>query len=581
MRRRYDANRSYETGETMTDDSIPAVFDGFWLPGNIPKSRFAGINFTTQTLCQGRSAQPGAPGAVTVRWPNLDVGEFQALLSALDENKRRVPNGATFWPRFQAALQQAARRLGNPADPLHRQALAALPGYTGYSPQMIAMALQAMAWFSLERLPQALGRPPSADAGRAWQALSGLPGWIRFFPQAERPGLAGLYRCRAKNGLYAEAERVARVVGYGAGNVPGAALLIGLLAQSAPLGGAAPPAILLRNSRREPVFTPLVLQAMEDADPDLVGATAVMVWNYEDRRIQAAALNWADTVIAAASDDTLRQIQEALRSAGSSQPARFQPHGHKVSFALIGQEMAAQGEAQLEQAARLAALDSAFWDQNGCLSARVHFIEQRPAVEEGDGRTYAALLAAALRRLAIALPRGAWPRRELHERFDYYKSLEAASLAQVFSEYDDDFLVFIDHRPWDGAAVRRAINECQGRVIGVRPVQDRTQIPGEYLRCLPPDNLQSLSVAVGFPGQAAGADFLRFAEACGQRGVTAIRSLGRGAFPQLAYSWDGFIPYDLIARRGAGRFCTIEFETPYEEMAATYQMMAPLFASAL
>jgi hypothetical protein len=98
------------------------------------------------------------------------------------------------------------------------------------------------------------------------------------------------------------------------------------------------------------------------------------------------------------------------------------------------------------------------------------------------------------------------------------------------------------------------------------------EVPDRHLRLLPVANLQSLSVALGRPGQGLTPDFLRFAEACGARGVTAIRTVGRGAFPQLAYSWDGLIPLDLVRPRPAGHFTTIEFDTPYDELVATYRL---------
>ena len=98
-------------------------------------------------------------------------------------------------------------------------------------------------------------------------------------------------------------------------------------------------------------------------------------------------------------------------------------------------------------------------------------------------------------------------------------------------------------------------------------------MPDRYLRMLPAANLQSLSVAVGQEGEPPTDRFLRFAEACGERGVTAIRTVGRGAFPQLAYSWDGLIPMDLILKRPQGRFTTIEFDAPFDELLATYRLL--------
>ena len=61
--------------------------------------------------------------------------------------------------------------------------------------------------------------------------------------------------------------------------------------------------------------------------------------------------------------------------------------------------------------------------------------------------------------------------------------------------------------------------------------------------------------------------------------MTGIRSVGRGAFPQLAYSWDGLIPLDLVAPRvgeaASGHFTTIEFDGPAQnaaQMLETYAM---------
>jgi hypothetical protein len=55
--------------------------------------------------------------------------------------------------------------------------------------------------------------------------------------------------------------------------------------------------------------------------------------------------------------------------------------------------------------------------------------------------------------------------------------------------------------------------------------------------------------------------------------VTATRVVRRGAFPQLAYSWDGLLPLDLVRRRPAGRFTTIEFEQPFEANMDTYRSL--------
>jgi hypothetical protein len=341
------------------------------------------------------------------------------------------------------------------------------------------------------------------------------------------------------------------------------------------------PVIVVKNSRREPIFAPLVLEALEAIDPDLVCTTTILVWDYEDVPVQQGLLAQADLVMAAASDETIAVIETQARRARqqTSRPLRFHAHGHKISFAAIGKEILAQdlldprsGQSLLDIAALLAGLDSIFWDQHGCLSARVHFVEEGGA-GYASAQHYAMALTAQLGRLAQSLPRGDWPRYPLHEQFDQLKLLEPTSQVQVFSRFDDDFLVAIDRRPLDAAVFRRLVNNCTGRVVVVRPVASLFEIPRDYLGLFPRVNLQSMSVAAGAAGQPMSESFLHFARACAKRGITAIRTVGRGAFPQLAYSWDGLMPLDLVGERPAGHFTTLEFDHPFEQMLATYQLL--------
>jgi hypothetical protein len=62
---------------------------------------------------------------------------------------------------------------------------------------------------------------------------------------------------------------------------------------------------------------------------------------------------------------------------------------------------------------------------------------------------------------------------------------------------------------------------------------------------------------------------IEFAQAVGACGVTAVRSLGRAAFPQLAYSWDGLLPLDVGQLRPEGHFTTVEFDDLEREMSET------------
>jgi hypothetical protein len=174
----------------------------------------------------------------------------------------------------------------------------------------------------------------------------------------------------------------------------------------------------------------------------------------------------------------------------------------------------------------------------------VHFVE-------GDAPAYAGALADEMRALATELPRGATPARFTHRAFDAFTALAGDRSVRLFSSYDDPFAVILDGRAWRADLLRRVVNTCQGRVVVVRPVRDVMEVP-VLLKALPPANLQSLSVSVGSDRVEP------LATAAGARGVTALRALGRGAFPQLAWSWDGLLPADVCSVRPAGHFTSIE-----------------------
>jgi hypothetical protein len=444
-------------------------------------------------------------------------------------------------------LEKALTRLIERSESM----LPTLAACTGYSADMLAIALGLGDLISPHLLSAALEFQPTWSVASRWGPMPGLHGRVRFFPRHTLNRFTATIRSGAP--MCHPAPPLNMALGYAAGNVPGTALMIALLSGLANCawGDSTPsPAVLVRNSRHEPLFAPWALSVIEEIDPALVAGLAVLIWDYEDEVLQRELMQHAGLMIAAAGDETIRAL-EALR-ARFAPGLRFHRHGHKVSFAVVGERPISNPQSPI---AFLAALDSALWDQNGCLSARVHFVQ-------GDADEYAQALTQALRSLATALPRGATPRRFTHRAFDTYTALAGSGQVRVQSAYDDDFAVIVDARTWDDELLRRAVNACQGRVIIVRPVHDVLDVPG-FLRWLPAATLQSVSVVMDEER------VLEFAEAAGACGVTGVRSLGRAAFPQLAYSWDGLLPLDVGHLRPEGHFTTVEFDDLQREMKAT------------
>jgi len=527
----------------------------------------------------GRACSPNSEDAVIAHSPKLNNDQWQKLIELLIDNRERVPQSENYWLRLESALKIVSKQLADPQDILSQQLLRSVPRYTGFSDEMIRFSMRALDLVNLTDLPKALQIKPTWQSAQAWQQMSGLQGWLRFYPKNKSGKIRSIAPFLRHQTLFSSMEELKLITGYAAGNVPGTALLIAILSQTSSDRQSLPPAILIRNSRREPIFSAAVLSAIEAVDPDLFANTAVLVWNYDDQAIQNLILGQADLLIAAASDEMIDQIREQQKSVQSKSRTRLHAHGHKVSFSVISRSVLqldlsdpSTNTPLLDIITRLAGLDSIFWDQFGCLSARIHFVEQ------GNAPTYSPLdyaqnLNAQLKVLAQYLPRGIWSRSQLHNLFDRYKALEANGKVQVFSSYNDEFLVVLDSRELSQQLLFKQINECQGRVIIIKPVSNLIEIPESYLSVLPPQNLQSLSVAMGYPGEALTQEELDFLHQCASCGVTAIRSVGRGAFPQLAYSWDGMTPLDLLYKRPTGYFSTLEFEKPFEQILDTYQLL--------
>ncbi len=536
-------------------------------------------------------------GAVAARWPLLSDTEWAELVSELRVAREKAPRGPEYWGRLQVAVATVTRRLADPADPYHQALLEALPDYTGYSRGMIAATLCAPDLWDLEKMVPALRYQPNKVCGVRWQKMPGLPGRMRFFPRKPLDRAAGWVPVAWEMPLYRADIRPRSVLGYADGNIPGSALMMVMLALSTTLRGEAPlprpappPVVLVRNSRREPIFAPLVLAAIEEVDPELVSMVAVMGWDHDDGALQERLLAEADLVLADAGDDVTGRLSAQMTSLPGER--RFQAHGPKVSFSVISRDVLELqhsddvlgwsppgGTEIIDIVALLAGLDSAFWDQNGRPSSRVHFVEQGGPADDLPAE-YARRLTVRLRQIAKIVPRGAWPLRSLHDPFDRYKAIEGSDRwgtgLRVMSDYEDPFVVVLDERTGDESHLDPSVfaalvDECQTRVVVVRPVGDIMEVAWRYLEMLPRRSLQSLSVAVGRPGEGLTKQFLDFAAACGSRGITAIRIVGRGAFPQMAYSWDGFLPVDLVGRRPDGYFTTIEFDSPFEEMMQIYR----------
>ena len=562
-------------------------YDGFWLPESVrealltPERQFEVLHYGQGELVSGPDRD-----TVTVRYPLLGLDDWRRALDTLRGNRARVQS-----ERWSERLPQAIAHLqtlwAGSDHALWSEVVQALEVCTGHSAGMLNVALSLLELISVEDLQTAAASQLTNAARDTFVAMDRLPGRVRFFVAGFMSNQIARAMLRfegyRRRRLRAERQPNSVMLGYAAGNVPGTGLLLWLLGLAAALGNNdRPPIILIRNSRREPIFTSLALSALESVDPALLDTTMVTIWDHGDRALQEYLISQSDLVIAAASDETIAEIDTIVKRVSQrGQPIRFHKHGHKVSFSTIGRECLETGRQMpgsdvplFHAVAYLAALDVALWNQQGCLSSRVHFVEETGAPDSYSAEAYGHAVVQSLRELNRTMPKAVTRRRQIHNLFDQYQAVAASNPLQVLSEYDDDFLVLLDRRELSAQQFRELVNGCQGRTVAIVPVANVMEVPQRYLCQIESRHLQSMSVALGSPDTAGiDARLLRYAEALGAVGVTSIRTVGRGAFPQLAFSWDGLLPFDLFTRRQRGYFCALEFTEPWQQIHETYRLI--------
>ncbi len=180
------------------------------------------------------------------------------------------------------------------------------------------------------------------------------------------------------------------LVHVAAGNIPNPALMsltLGLLTRSAQFMKCASGAVFLPR---------LFAHSIYDLDPKLGACLELAEWRGGQVDLEAVLFANADCVTATGSDETLAAIRARLPA-----KTRFLGYGQRVSFGLVTREVLRE-ETIAEMVAR-AADDVIAWDQNGCLSPHVFYVEERGAVESDQ---FAARLAAELIRRETLEPRG-------------------------------------------------------------------------------------------------------------------------------------------------------------------------------
>ncbi len=480
-------------------------FQGWYLPAafSLPGEEVAEWEGVPRSGLSGRIPTAPVPAFRYAALPESGLRDLMALLRAERESVLiSHPVG-----KIVNVVDRVAGRFLDPGDPLRSRALELLGPFAGFSQPMATAVLDGMA--------------------RGW-LREGLWDLIRSeFPD---PGVLDGFR----SGIAGDATRALGFpLGFhlGAGTVPGVgttSMIRSLLVKSS---------VLLKPGLGDLPLPVLFARGLEEEDPVIARCVAVAYWPVDESGRTETALREADLVVAYGGDETIRWIRSRIP------PQTFlRAYRHRMGFGLIGS--GALGKAgpggsgpSPERAARrvaaAAARSVALFDQKGCVSPHVFFVERGGAVAPEE---WAALLAAELAELEVALPSGKASLESISALQQVRGEAELVSAAGKGAVHHGG-----EGAPWTVLYLPRAGVEpsCLNRTVRVVPVQ-RIQ-----------DSLGALKgwgaflQTVGVAGLGSRAREL--ADGLARLGVSRITSLENTAWPRPWWHHDGGGPLlDLI-----------------------------------
>ena len=303
-------------------------------------------------------------------------------------------------------------------------------------------------------------------------------------------------------------------------NIPAPALMemaLGLLTRSAQF---------VKCASGQAFLPRMFAHSLYEADRKLGACLEIASWKGGSESLESALFAEADCVVATGSDETLAAIRQKL-----PWTARFVGHGAKVSFGYVTLEAI---ERQPHAAVDHAAADVTAWNQRGCLSPHVLYVEDSGS---GTGEDFAKLLAKKLEALEKTHPRGtlsAGDAAAIATRRAFYEVRAAHSPETMMwaSRESTAWTVILENDP-------RFQISCQNRFIYVKVVRELAEAlqGAELVR----EKISTVGLACG-PAQTTD-----LARRLARWGARRICPLGQMQHPPLGWRHDGRPPLgDLV-----------------------------------
>jgi len=289
---------------------------------------------------------------VEIAVPVLSETQLGDLASRVKQASRAYLKTLTV-AQITTIIDKAIARLLDRNDPYRKKAEHFLPLITGYDAEMVRLGLtQYLKTFRRSELNKFLAE------------------------DFTNPGILDDFQPMSKGG-FAKAMGPDLLVQIWAGNVPGLplwSLISGLLVKAGTIG---------KVPSAEPLFAGWFAELLVEIDPKLADCLAIVWWKGGDEARETALLNQADVVLAYGGNDSLAAIR-----ARTPITTRCLAYGHKISFGLVSR--AALDTSKAWSVAHQAAYDVIRYDQQGCYSPHVFFVERGGKVSPQEFSKYVA-----------------------------------------------------------------------------------------------------------------------------------------------------------------------------------------------
>lgn len=385
--------------------------------------------------------------------------------------------------------------------PFRKSALEKGPAHTGFSREMLARELTSFfSQFTRDRLlsllQQELGHPERLD-----------------HPVASSPE-----QKTNRRSMVVGPELLAHIAGGVLPNPLITSAIFGLLIKSAQI---------IKAPRGQSFLPRLFLHSLYDQEPKLGACVEIAEWPGGNHALESALFSEIDALTVTGSDETIGHVRSRV-----PQRVRVTSYGHRLSFGYFCQEsLAGYGADEL---VGLAADDVVAWDQLGCLSPHVFYVETGGAMPV---EVFAQKLGAELEQRQSLTPRGnvdIETASTIAYRRSFYTVRAGSSVeTRVFSSQDSTHWTVIYE------ADPRFQISCLNRFVYVKPVCNLT----EALEGADAVRGKVSTVALAAPDERAAGLVAQLA----RWGVTRICLPGQMQNPSLLWRHDGRPPLsDLV-----------------------------------